>query len=108
MYGCGQLLAIVSNLRYLSNFHSLMFNMIGHEKLGRLTEAIKAYKRALLGETGLDLVHLMKIGELYERSGDVESARKQFQACVDVGAEDATIDISIAQGWLDRYHDQQA
>lgn len=77
--------------------------IIGYEKLGRLSEAIKAFRRALLGDGSLDVSHLMKIGELYERAGDLEEARKHFRACVEAGRSDSTIDITPAQEWLDRF-----
>ena len=74
-----------------------------HEKLGRLGESIKAFKRALLGDGALDLLHLMKLGDLYERSGQSELAYTQFQACVDASRTDDSVDVSRAVLWIQRY-----
>lgn len=82
-----------------------MWTAVGncHEKLGRLGDAIKAYKRALLGDGELDVATLLKIGELYERSGDTEAAKKHFQICVEASKHDPTLDVSSAMAWLERY-----
>lgn len=77
-----------------------------HEKLGRFSEAIKAYKRALLGEGQVDLAYLLKIGDLYERAGDTEEAYKQFKACVLLGKADDEADISRAQLWIQKYEEK--
>ena len=63
-----------------------------HEKLGRISEAIKAYKRALLGDGTLDLSYLMKIGDLH----------KQFKACLEIGG-DGEVDLGRARLWVQKY-----
>lgn len=74
----------------------------GYEKLGRFSEAIKSYQRALVGDGSFDLTHMMKIGELFEHAGDLKAARRHFQAAVDAGTQDPDLDVSIAQAWLER------
>ena len=73
-----------------------------HEKLGRISEAIKAYKRALLGDGTLDLSYLMKIGDLHERAGNADEAYKQFKACLEIGG-DSDVDLGRARLWVQKY-----
>lgn len=82
-----------------------MWSAVGncYEKLGRFGEAIKAYRRALVGDGALDVAHLLKIAELYERAGDIEAAKRQFKACVKLAKTDSSMDVSQAHEWLERY-----
>lgn len=84
-----------------------MWSALGncYEKLGRLGEAIKAYRRALLGDGTLDVAHLLKLGELYHALGDMASARRQFETCVQVGSGsgEGSVDITVAENWLARF-----
>lgn len=79
-----------------------------HEKLGRLGEAVKAFKRALLGDGNLDVMLLMKIGDLYERSGDPVAAYRQFRACIEASKSDDSVDVSRAELWIQRYEQSRS
>lgn len=99
-------------LTFLRPLDIRMWTAVGncHEKLGRLGDAIKAYKRALIGENDPDLATFLKIGELYDRLGNTEAAEKHFRICVEAAKDEPTLDISVATIWLERHRliNQQA
>lgn len=82
-----------------------MWQALGNcfENLDRPEEAIKAYKRALVG-SAMDPAVLLRLAELLEKDDDLSSAAKYFRLCLKEeeveGMTEATIRSRI---WLARY-----
>lgn len=81
-----------------------------YEKLNRNTESIKALKRALtVSDMVIPVLH--RIGTMYEKENDLESAARYMEMCVTEEAssdeEDGETIVSQARLWLANYEFQR-